>query len=171
MKIKIIILVLGICFFCIPSIAHNSRILDEYSFAKDNFKWVKKKFYYYLDYKCMKKKIDPIFALAIAQTESGGKNVISRKNRNGSRDYGRFQVNSVHMPKRPRKLLNYKINIDKAMYYLGLALKKAKGDLGLACIYYNAGLNCNVGKYRRSKKLMKYPKKILRIYRSLTVSF
>ncbi len=169
MKLKLITLVLVVCFVYIPSIAHNSRIADEYQFAKSKFKWVERDFYYYLDYRCNKKKIDILFALSLAQAESDGRNVRSRKkNKNGTYDWSRFQINELHMPKNPRRLLNDRIQINLATWYLGMALKKAKGDLELACIYYNGGLNCNVSAYRNSKELMEYPKKILKIYNSIT---
>lgn len=38
-------------------------------------------------------------ARAIAQAESGNRDVISKPNWNGSRDYGRMQINSIHADK------------------------------------------------------------------------
>lgn len=168
MKFKIIIVSILICYSYIsPSIAYNNmKFIEDFKFAKYNFKWVKKDFYRYLDYKCYKKNIDPLFMLSLAQVESRGRNIISKKNKNGSFDTGFFQINSVHSDK-PKELLNYKKNINKAVWYMNLCIKKAKGDKKLACVYYNAGLNCNVKKYLSSKKLRKYPKKILKIYNSM----
>ena len=148
---------------CTPSIAVNSfRLLDDYKFAKDNFKWVKKDFYFYLDYKCKEKNIDPLFALAIAQVESGGKNIISKRNKNGTRDFGIFQVNSV-WKKDSKDLLNYKTNIDIAIPYLKKCMEKANNNKYIACIYYNAGMNCDISKYKSV-----YPLKILEIYEKIT---
>ena len=164
MKIKIIMIALIICHFYIPSVAYNSfKLNDDYNFAKSKFSWLKKDFYYYLDLRCKGKDIDPIFALSVVQHESNGKNIISKQNRNGSIDVGFFQINSVHMPKNPRKLLNYRLNTRKALWYMSLCLKKAKGDKYLACIYYNGGLNCNVRRYKRNKN-KDYPKRILKTY-------
>ncbi len=166
LKTKIFILTLIIAHIYIPSNAINTfKLLDDYRFAKDNFNWVKKDFYFYLDYKCKEKNIDPLFALAIAQVESGGKNIISKRNKNGSHDYGIFQVNEIHT-KKHFELLNYKHNIDKAMSYLNLCLKKAEGNKYLACIYYNGGINCNVNKYTSP-----YPLRVLKKYNEITIDY
>jgi len=164
MKYRIVFIILIILHIAIPSIAFNPfKTLDNYKFAKYNFKWITKDFYFYLDNKCRQYGIDPLFALSIAQRESNGKNIVSRKNRNGTRDWGYFQVNGTHLPKNKRhQLLNYKTNINKAMWYLNLCLKKSRGNKKLACIYYNAGLNCKVYKYKKS-----YPKDIVKMYNGL----
>jgi len=157
----------SILIFCLcmaPIVAHDSFKIPSYSsLAKKNFKWLKKDFYNYLEYKCYKKNIDPIFILSLAQVESGGRNIRShRMNRNKTFDWGFFQINSVHSPKNPRRLLNYRVNIDIATWYLGKCLKKARGNKFLACIYYNGGTNCNVRRYM--KKNSAYPKRIMKIY-------
>ncbi len=159
--IKIIITSVIAFNMCVPNIAHNSmQLQDDFTYAKSKFKWLEKDFYTYLEYKCKKKGIDPLFMLSLIQVESGGKNVVSKKNGNKTRDFGFCQINSVHSPKNPRRLLNYKVNLNIGTWYIGKALKKAKGNLRLACIYYNGGLNCNVRKYKNKW----YPKRIVRIY-------
>ena len=166
MKYRIIIISLIILSIYMPGNAVNKyKFVDEYKPMKNSFTWVKKDFYFHLQNTCKKYNIDPLFALSIAQAESGGRNVVSKRNKNGTRDFGIFQINSVHLPKTPYQLLDYKINTNKAMSILRECLKKAKGDKRLACAYYNAGTNCNVKKYFQQRSA--YPNKILKKYYSV----
>ena len=165
MKYRTIILSLIILSIYMPGNAVNKyKFVDEYKPMKNSFTWVKKDFYFHLQNTCKKYNIDPLFALSIAQAESGGRNVVSKRNKNGTRDFGIFQVNSV-WEKRTYLLLDYKINTNIAIAYLKQCLKKSKGDKYMACVYYNAGLNCNVKKYLQNRSA--YPNKILKKYYSV----
>ena len=128
----------------------------DYKIVRNRFRWVKRDFYEHLQKRCKLYDIDIFFALSIAQVESGGKNVVSKKNRNGTMDYGIFQVNSVHGIHR-----GYKKNIDIAMWYLRKCLKKSRGNKKIACIYYNCGLNCNLKSYKKD-----YPRRVMDVYKN-----
>ena len=69
------------------------------------FSWLNDSLYDMYFYKGKKYNVSLQLALSIAQTESRGKKVISQKNKNGTRDYGRFQVNAIHCLGEPKKLL------------------------------------------------------------------
>lgn len=100
-------------------------------------------------------------ALCVVQAESDGKNVRSKKrNKNGTYDYGRFQINSVHMPNNPERLLIDEINSKYGFWYLSLCLKKSKNYLPDAIRFYNQGIH---GKKRYYKR-WEYVEEILKCY-------
>ena len=146
-----------------PTLVKDTGYEYRYIETKQKYSWLKEHFFIYLSNKCLQKNVDIHLALAIIDTESDGRNIVSRKNRNGTRDYGYFQVNSVHMSDTPLKLLNYITNIDYGVSYLSQCLKKAKGQKILACVYYNGGMNCNVKRYL-TRKTGNYPLKVYSTY-------
>lgn len=85
--------------------------------------------------------IDPAFALAIAEQESGFRcRIVS-----GHGAYGVMQIKyrtakSVGYKGSPKGLLDCKTSIKYGMIYLKLAVTKARGDLCVASNYYNKGL-------------------------------
>lgn len=129
------------------------------------FPWLKgKKWLFSLYVKRSRQYGVPLkLALSLITYESGGRNVISRKNRNGTRDYGRMQINSVHMPRNPRALLNDWVNSQKGFWYLGAAMKKAHGNIYTAVRLYNQGLAGKHWKYRN----WGYVNNIVKKYRSV----
>ena len=101
-------------------------------------------------------------ALCLIDAESSGRKIISRKNRNGTRDYGRFQINSCHMPDNPRQLLNDTVNSKYGFSYLKKCLLKSSGNLKEAIRMYNQGLNGT----RKYYKNWNYVEKVLMCYNS-----
>ena len=99
-------------------------------------------------------------ALSVVEAESNGRKIISRMNRNGTRDYGRFQINSIHMPKNPKKLLNDYYNSEYGFWYLSKCLEKSKGNISETIRMYNQGINGNKKHYRN----WRYVEKILICY-------
>lgn len=79
-------------------------------------------------------------ALAVAAQESGFNNVaVSKKNKDGSRDHGVFQLND-----RYHKLKNVYNPIENIRYGIGMlkaGLKKNKGNIAKTLSDYNAGAN------------------------------
>lgn len=79
-------------------------------------------------------------ALAVAAQESGFNNVaVSKKNKDGSRDHGVFQLND-----RYHKLKNVYNPIENIRYGIGMlkaGLKKNKGNVAKTLSDYNAGAN------------------------------
>ena len=109
----------------------------------------------------LKRGVDPALTCAVIQAESGGQNVVSRRaNWNGTRDWGLMQVNSVHCPTNPRKLLNVGYNIQKGTWYLSRCVKKASGNIKRIPMYYNGGLGAKCYKYKN----WKYVYRVLKYY-------
>lgn len=127
------------------------------------FPWLTPKLFRLYTKRSIQYKVPLKLALSLIQYESGGRNVVSRKNRNGTRDWGRMQINSVHMPKNPQKLLNDWTNSKIGFWYLGRALKKSRGNMYTAVRLYNQGLAGKHWKYRN----WGYVKRIIRKYRSV----
>lgn len=79
-------------------------------------------------------------ALAVAQQESGFNNkAVSKPNKNGSRDYGLFQLNDKY-----HKLKNVYDPIENTRYAIGMlkkGLAKNNGDVAKTLSDYNAGVN------------------------------
>ncbi len=132
---------------------HRDKLLKKYS-------WLDKKLYYLYRARSLEYGAPIELGICVVQAESNGRTIISRKNKNGTRDYGKFQINSVHMPDNPRALLGDIINSRYGFWYLSLALNKT--DLPDAIRLYNQGLN---GK-RKYYKNWKYVRKILKCYSS-----
>lgn len=99
-------------------------------------------------------------ALAVAAHESGFNNIaVSRKNTDGSRDHGVFQLND-----RYHKLRNVYDPIENIRYGIGMlrnGLKKNNGDVFKTLSDYNAGANAT-GKGRRQGN--SYAQKVMNLF-------
>lgn len=149
--------------FINPSFVHLDAAELKFNMYKTHIKWLTKDYYYMLHYACTQYKIDERFAMAIIYAESNGRRVVGKKNSNGTRDYGRFQVNEIHHPDSPYELLDDELNIKKAFKYLNYCIKRSNGDIYKTIVYYNAGVNSNVSNYTNKK----YLKKIVKKYQEL----
>lgn len=160
MKFKLITILI-VCSFVFPEL--NSS-LPHYLILKNKlFKkhaWLNNKLYKLYQDRSRNYMVPIDLATSVVNAESNGRNVISRANNNGSRDYGRFQVNSIHLPSSPRKLLCDKINSKFGFMYLSLCLKKSKNNISETIRMYNQGLNGNKKYYKN----WKYVEKVLICY-------
>lgn len=106
--------------------------------------------------------IPEYLALAVAAHESGFNNVaVSRKNTDGSRDHGVFQLND-----RYHKLKDVYNPIENIRYGIGMlkaGLKKNNGDVAKTLSDYNAGSNAK-GKAREQGN--KYAQKVMNLFPS-----
>ena len=102
--------------------------------------------------------------LSIISVESNFTNVISRKNRNGSRDYGYMQINNFAHPEvSSKRLMKIEINIEVGVKYLQYCLKVSNNDLATAVKMYNAGVS-RIKKGIVPKSTQKYCSKVLNSY-------
>ena len=102
--------------------------------------------------------LDYRYVCALITAESNGKNVISRKNRNGTRDVGLMQVNCFT----DEEILKYKdlnAGIKEGTVRLKKAVEKSAGNLAEATRLYNQGINGKKEFYRNTayvKRVMLY---------------
>ena len=156
MKYLILILV------CIPTISGSSELnLSKKEKILNRYSWMSKKLYNLYQKRSKQYNVPIKLAISVIKAESNGKVVKSRKNKNGTRDWGRFQINAVHMPNNPKKLLDDKINSKYGFWYLSLCLKKSKGYLKHAIRMYNQGLAGKEYKYKN----WQYVNNVLKEYR------
>lgn len=152
MRLKIVfsfvffIFVYSIFFPSITFLSWEENNID-YIKLHNQFNWLDKDLYQLLLEKSSEHKLDIKFICSIIQHESRGKNVISRANKNLTRDYGIMQVNEVHYKKNPQMLLNRIFNVSVGTAYLSMCYKKAKGDFAKTVRLYNGGLNSSEYKY------------------------
>jgi Transglycosylase SLT domain len=123
----------------------------DYQVLRKKYKWLKPGLYNLYKKRAAEYRIPLNLALAVIHAESRGKNVISKKNKNGSRDWGRMQVNSIHMKRNPRLLLNDKINSRVGFWYLSAAYKKSGYNLKETVRLYNQGLAGKRSNYKNWK--------------------
>lgn len=101
-------------------------------------------------------------ALAVAAQESGFNNVaVSKKNTDGSRDHGVFQLND-----RYHKLKDVYNPIENIRYGIGMlkaGLKKNNGDIAKTLSDYNAGANA---KGRAREQGNRYAQKVMNLFPS-----
>ena len=107
-----------------------------------------------------KQNVDLAFIVSIIDAESYGRNIIGRRNRNGTRDYGIMQVNGVHEPKNPRKLLNISYNLQKGVGYIKYCTNKSvkrygKAEIKTIARLYNQGANGSEKRYKNWKYVEK----------------
>ena len=114
-----------------------------------NFKWLTDELYILYDYRSKQYGVDIGLALSLIRAESNGRNIRSyRQNKNGTHDWGRFQINEVHVDyKNPHRLLIDITNSDYGFRELSLAFKKANGNLKETIRMYNQGRNGNRKNY------------------------
>jgi len=152
MKLKIVFLfvvfsVVYSMFF--PSIVFLSWEENNIDYIKlqSQFNWLDKDLYLLLLEKSSEHKLNIKFICSVIQHESGGQNVVSKQNKNLSRDYGIMQVNEIHYQRNPQMLLNRIINVRIGTAYLAMCYEKANGDFAKTVRYYNGGPNCSEGAY------------------------
>lgn len=134
----------------------QKQIIEKEKLFK-KYSWLNSRLYNLYKCRSIEYKVPLTLALSLINAESKGKNIISKKNKNGTRDYGRMQINSVHKLNNPRKLLNDKINSKYGFWYLSKCFNKSIGNIPYAIRMYNQGLN---GKKKHYKN-WKYIEKIL----------
>ena len=86
---------------------------------------------------------DQALICALIHVESRGRNIVSRVNRNGTRDYGLCQINSVHRPHDPGAFLDPAVNIEMGCKFLRYCRDRG-GNIYEAVRMYNAGPNSKV---------------------------
>ena len=138
--------------------------ITTYNNVKEEFNWMDKELYTYLVLKCDQKDLDPIFMLAVAQIESGGKNIRSHnQNSNGTYDHGLWQINEVHVDYDIDKVLllyQMEYSTNMATDIMKVAIDESYRFKYIAAIKYNAGPNCDLKKYKN----IYYPIKIMKKY-------
>ena len=147
-------------FYSVEWLSTTPSRLFKKNVLMESHSWLDDKLYNLYKSQSEKYKVPIEIAISVVQVESHGKNVVSRKNSNGTRDYGFFQINSVHKPDNPRKLLDHLENSKFGFWYLSQCLKKSHGHLPEAIRMYNGGLNNN----RKYYKNWAYEQKILKNY-------
>ncbi len=126
-------------------------------------KWLTDNLYDLYYYRSKEYNVNINLAIAIIRAESNGRNVVSRRNKNGTRDYGRMQINGIHFPKNPRKLLNDKINSKYGFWYISYCLRESDGNIKKAIRLYNQGVHGKAKYYTN----WKYVYKILDYYKGV----
>jgi len=130
---------------------------------RSHYKWLyNNKLYFAILENACKKELEPELICAIIEAESNGRNLIGKKNKNGTRDYGFMQTNEVHCPENPLKLLEINFGIHKGTNYLMWAYKKAKGNIKITAQFYNGGLNHPIN--TKNKWVKKYANKVVKYY-------
>ena len=147
---RIIIFILISTMLCFLEIKAFSYfyVKNDYIIAYLKYTWINIEVFKKIKYYANKHNIDPLFACAVIQRESKGKQkAISKK---GAR--GRFQVMPSHLSESKRQmtylLYDDDINFNLGCNYLKLCLKKSKGNLIETLRMYNSGMNAKKDKYR-----------------------
>lgn len=126
---------------------------QEFFILKRTFTWLTPKLYKKVIEVSANKNVDPLLVFSIINAESKGKNVISKSNSNGTRDYGIMQVNSVHVDSNPKQLLDIALNLEKGIDYIKYCTKKSRKRYGIETVFiiarlYNQGANGNMEYYK-----------------------
>jgi soluble lytic murein transglycosylase-like protein len=150
MKIKLLLFVMLLSFVCCASINGNIGSRDSFNNLKKQFVNLDLYTYKIIHIESQRYGVPKKLVCAIGQVESGWKNVIGKKNSNGTYDFGYMQVNSVHRKSNPYELLNPKTNIQFACSYLAICYKKARGDIKLTAYYYNRGYMAKLKGFNKS---------------------
>ncbi len=162
MKLRLMIGILFLSFIFPQLTFFTNEEYDRYKYLSTKIEWLTPDYYLIVKNTTKKYDVEMDLALSLVEIESNGKNVVSRLNKNGTRDYGRFQVNSVHEKDNPKKLLNDGYNTNVAINYLSKCIDKASGNYFYAIRFYNAGLNCS-----KNVNNVEYIIKVLNFYYSL----
>ena len=142
-KKLIFITVVSILLLITPSHAFISKKeIKLYKRLSMQYEWLSLDLYNIILYESKVADFDPRLVASIVDVEPSGCNVISKRNKNGSRDYGVMQINSSHMKKGEEKLyLNLNINIAKGISYFKECMKQSNYYLHESIRLYNAGIN------------------------------
>lgn len=157
---KYLIIIMILCSWIYPKYSELSAteiLKRDYLYKK--YSWMSKKLYTLYRSRSIQFKVPLKLAVCVVQTESHGKKIVSRLNSNGTRDFGRFQVNQVHMPKTPYRLWYDYTNSKYGFMYLKMCLNKSK-YLPDTIRMYNQGLN-GIKKYYKN---WKYVDKVIECY-------
>ena len=143
----------------------------EYALLHKDYPWLTDQFYMDIKRAAMTHKLYKFVSdstnlvCAIIQVESGGKNVVSGPNYDGSFDWGFMQVNEKKFPSNPRKLLKRDFNLDKGCEHLYYCFKASHGNLLIAFRKYNRGLNSGIyGEIVETNKGYRYAFKVYKVY-------
>ena len=137
--------------------------LDDFIALSSYYSWLDSN-RYRLIYKYSKvHDVSPKLVCAVINVESSGKNVISRKNSNGTRDYGIMQINDTHLEssffESKNDLLDVEKNIAFGCRYLGLCSVKATKNNVVSYTdvirLYNQGINGNREYYKNYNYVLK----------------
>jgi hypothetical protein len=142
LKLKIVTFI-SILLILTPSYSFISKKdIRTYKRLKLQYEWINIDLYHIILYESKIAKFDPRLIVAIIDVESSGQNIISKRNSNGSRDYGVMQINSAHIKKGEERLyLNYNINIAKGISYFKECMKQSNYFIHESIRMYNAGIN------------------------------
>jgi hypothetical protein len=163
-KMKYLLIILLLITIYSPNILGSAELnLSEKEKLMNRYSWMTENLYKLYKKRSIKYNVPIKLAISVVNAESNGRIVISRKNKNGTRDYGRFQINSLHMKNNPKSLLQDSINSKYGFWYLFLCLKKAKGDLIDTVRMYNQGSNGKAHKYKNWEYVIKVLKEYKRI--------
>jgi soluble lytic murein transglycosylase-like protein len=121
----------------------------------EKYKWLSYDLYLDIVTICKKYNVNTIIICAIINAESRGRNIISKKNKNGTKDYGIMQINSIHLSNNPRQLLNRKLNIEYGIKYLIKCYNRSNKNLKTTIRFYNQGYNGKKHKYKNWKYVNK----------------
>jgi hypothetical protein len=141
------------------NIKFDKKELEKKIYLIKKYKWLNNNLYNIYYFRSMQFNVDIELALSIIYAESNGKKVVSRMNKNLTRDYGRMQINSIHLTENPYRLLDDKINSFYGFSYLSQCCKKSK-NLKDIIRMYNQGIYGN----KRNYNNWRYVEKILYCY-------
>lgn len=139
---KLFIILLGL-YFCIFNDNVSLNFYEQnflYPRLKENYSWINIKLFEIIRQQSIIYDIDIYLICSIITKESNGVNLISRRNKNKTRDYGYMQINDVHFKDDPMVLLNPRVNIEFGCQYLKMCLNKSKGNIIEALRFYNQGI-------------------------------
>jgi soluble lytic murein transglycosylase-like protein len=120
---------------------------------------------------CIKYEIDPVLILSIIKHESEfNANTISKKNKNGSIDYGLMQINNINHDRLEKEIginnfLDPEQNIHAGIYMLSELLKRYELQEALIC--YNMGERKFKELSAQGIKATPYTKKITEIMQTI----
>ena len=150
MKLIFLFLILHVCFYnqYIELTWQQDRI--QFVKMKQKYEWLNKDLFTTVLRESRRNDLRTHLMMSLIQVESGGKNVISRMNKNLTRDYGIMQINSSNLNKNEdvRILMNPQINIAKGCAYFRFCLDIANQDKSIAIRFYNSGPNGKKHLYR-----------------------
>ncbi|MCP4648722.1 MAG: lytic transglycosylase domain-containing protein [PVC group bacterium] len=123
------------------------KVKDDYIVSYIKYKWIKWDLYCWIDHYSKKYKLPPLLVCAIIENESAGEKFT--RGRDG--EYGYMQVLPVHFRSKnipPKLRCEPEYNIKLGCWYLGGAVRKAKGSYKKAIRLYNQGHYGKRWKYR-----------------------
>lgn len=130
--------------------------INTYTKLSRQYNWLNRDLFYIINYEGLNNGIDAAFICAIIDAETEGKNVVSKKNRDGSRDYGIMQFNSKNIKKGDEwKFLIPMHNIKYGVAELRECISASSGKIDDTIRFYNQGKNGKKEKYKNWKYVQK----------------